>query len=270
MGKISSTRQTWCLPSVPKTTLGNNKTHGITVYAECLHSANNRHTATSCPGNTVDLRYHFAECHTLTHGKPTYMPSVKIRHSANPHLYRVSPSDTRQILLYAECQHMTLGKQFFFDFAPQTFCNVVLQYMLLCVEVLYISELFYYISSIYLVKWIFGNFLDLNCKCFEYPKKVNKKMIFLSLSLFWDRIQGQTRNFEHCVRETWAETRGGNVWKFYKKQTKSENHEIHRVVMISYVEAMVKNWECFGKVDTYAAYKSDHLRRRFWDLRKIR
>jgi len=150
VGKISGTRQTWCLPSVPNTTLGNKKTHGITFYAECLHSANNRHTATSYPGNTVDLRYHFAECHTLTHGKPTYMPSVKIRHSANPHLYRVSPCDTRQMLLYAECQHPTLGKQFlFFLFCPQTFCTVVLQYLLLCVEVLYISELFYYISSIY-------------------------------------------------------------------------------------------------------------------------
>ena len=136
VGKISSTRQTWCLPSVPKTTLGNNKTHGITVYGECLHSANNRHTATSCPGNTVDLRYHFAECHPLTHGKPTYMPSVKVQHSANPTICRVSEYDTRQTI-------------FFFDFASQTFCTVVLQYMLLCVEVLYISELFYYISSIY-------------------------------------------------------------------------------------------------------------------------
>ena len=148
VGKISDTRQTWCLPSVPKTTLGNNKTHGITVYAECLHSANNRHTATSCPGNTVDLRYHFAECHTLTHGKPLYAecqnttlgkrtskPSVTLRHSANSVICRVSPSDTRQTI--------------FFYFAPQTFCTVVLQYLLLCVEVLYISGLFYYISSIY-------------------------------------------------------------------------------------------------------------------------
>ena len=86
-------------------------------------------------GNIVDLRYHFAKCHPLTHGKPTYMPSVKIQHSANPTICRVSAYDTRQTI--------------FFDFASQTFCTVVLQYMLLYVEVLYISELFYYISSIY-------------------------------------------------------------------------------------------------------------------------
>ena len=147
--KISGTRQTWCLPSVPKTTLGNNKTHGITVYAECLHSANNRHTATLCPGNTVDLRYHFAECHVNTRqthiyaecqnttlGKPTSIPSVTLRHSANAVICRVSASDTRQTI-------------FFFDFAPQTFCTIVLQYLLLSVQVMYISELFYYISSIY-------------------------------------------------------------------------------------------------------------------------
>ena len=120
VGKISGTRQTWCLPSVPKTTLGKNKTHGITVYAECLHSANNRHTATSCPGNTVDLRYHFAECHTLTHGKPTYMPSVKIRHSANPHLYRVSPCDTRQTNFF-----LILPPKLFVLLSYNTCCSVL-------------------------------------------------------------------------------------------------------------------------------------------------
>ena len=131
------------VPSVPKTTLGNNKTHGITVYAECLHSANNRHTTTSCPGNTIDLRYHFAECHTLTHGKPTYMPSVKIQHSANPHIYRVSPCDTRQILLYAECQHLTLGKQFFFLILPPKLF-VLLSYNTCCSVLKFCTFLSYF------------------------------------------------------------------------------------------------------------------------------
>ena len=142
VGKISGTRQTWCLPSVPKTTLGNNNTHGITVYAECLYSANNRHMATSCPSNTVDLRYHFAECHTLTHGKPTYMPSVNIRHSANPHLYRVSPCDTRQMLLYVECQHLTLGKHFFFILPPKLF--VLLSYNTCCSVLKFCTFLSYF------------------------------------------------------------------------------------------------------------------------------
>ena len=198
------------------------------------------------------------------------MPSAKIQHSANTHRYRVSPFDTRQTVLYAECQNLTLGKHFFLILPPKLF--VLLSYNTCCSVLKFCTFLSYFtiFRQFILVKWIFGNFLDLNCKCFEYPKKVNKKMIFFSLSLFWYRIQGQTINLEHCVRETWAETRGGNVWKFYKKQTKSKNHEIHRVVRISYVEAMVKNWECFGKVDTYVVYKSDHLRRSFWDVRKIR
>ena len=91
-------------------------------------------------GNTVDLRYPFAEWHTLTHDKPTYMPSAKIQHSGNTHRYRVSPFDTRQTLLYAECQNLTLGKHFFLILPPQTFCTVVLQYLLLCVEVLYTDQ----------------------------------------------------------------------------------------------------------------------------------
>ena len=205
----------------------------------------------------------------MTLGKPSYISSVTLRHSANLPICRVSPCDTRQLMLYAECHRLTLGKPIFFILPPKLF---VLLYYNTCCSVLkfctFLSD-FTIFRQFILVKWIFGNFLDLNCKGFEYPKKVNKKMIFLSLSLMWDRIQGQTRNFEHRVRETWPQTCGGNVWKFYKKQMKSENHEIHRVVTISYVEAMAKNWECFGTVNTYAAYKSEHLQRSFWDLRSI-
>jgi len=170
------------------------------------------------------------------------MPSVTIWHSAND-FFLILPPKLFVLLYYNTCCSVLKFCTFLSDF------TIFRQFIL--------------------VKWIFGNFLDLNCKCFEYPKKVNKKMIFLSLSLMWDRIQGQTRNFEHRVRETWPQTCGGNVWKFYKKQTKSENHQIHRVVTISYVEAMVKNWECFGTVNTYATYKSEHLQRSFWDLRSI-
>ena len=129
------------------------------------------------------------------------MPSVTIRHLVNLPIYRVSPCDTRQLMLYAECHRLTLGKPIFFILPPKLF---VLLYYNTCCSVLkfctFLSD-FTIFRQFILVKWIFGNFLDLNCKGFEYPKKVNKKMIFLSLSLFWDRIQGQTRNFEHCVRE---------------------------------------------------------------------
>ena len=76
VGTISGTRQTWCLPSVPKTTLGKHKTHGITVYTECLHSAQNRHTATSCPVTPSISVILYAECQNTTLGKHTSIPSI--------------------------------------------------------------------------------------------------------------------------------------------------------------------------------------------------
>jgi len=49
------------------------------------------------------------------------------------------------------------------------------------------------------------------------------------------------RNFEHFVQETRPRTCVRMILKFYQNQTKSENHEICQDVMISYVEAVVKN-----------------------------
>ena len=83
----------------------------------------------------------------------------------------------------------------------------------------------------------------------------NEKMIFMLFSIMWGRIQEQTTNFEHLVHETWPRTCGRVVFKFYKKQTKSENHETCQDVMISYVEAMIKIWEGLVHVVMYDAYK---------------
>jgi len=84
-------------------------------------------------------------------------------------------------------------------------------------------------------------------------------MIFMLFSIMWGRIQEQTTNFEHLVHETWPQTCGRVVFKFYKKQTKSENHETCWDVVISYVEAMIKISEDFVHVVTYDAYKPGHL-----------
>ena len=65
-------------------------------------------------------------------------------------------------------------------------------------------------------------------------------MIFMVLSVVWGRIQERTQNFEHLVHETWPWTCGRIVFKFYKMQTKSGNHETCRDVMISYVEDVIK------------------------------
>ena len=75
----------------------------------------------------------------------------------------------------------------------------------------------------------------------------------------WGRIQEQTTNFEHLVHETWPQTCGRVVFKFYKKQTKFENYETCRDVMISYVEDVIKIWEGLVQVITYDAYKPGHL-----------
>ena len=48
------------------------------------------------------------------------------------------------------------------------------------------------------------------------------------------------RNFKHLVLETRPWTCGQMVFKFKKKQAKSENHEICLDLMISYMAAMVK------------------------------
>ena len=82
-------------------------------------------------------------------------------------------------------------------------------------------------------------------------KKINGKIIFMLFSIMWGRIQEHTTNFEHLVHETWPRTCGRVVFKFYKKQTKFENHEICQDVMISYVEAVIKIWGGFTQVVTY-------------------
>jgi hypothetical protein len=80
-------------------------------------------------------------------------------------------------------------------------------------------------------------------------------------------IQERTQNFGH-LHETCPRNCVWSVFKFYKKQTKSENHETYWDVVISYVEAMIKISEDFVHVVTYDAYKPRHLymltNRRSW------
>ena len=93
--------------------------------------------------------------------------------------------------------------------------------------------------------------------------KKNRKMIFMLFSIMWGRIQEQTTNFEHLIHETWPRTYGRVVFKFYKKQTKSKNHETCQDVMISYMETVIKIWEGFAQVVTHDACKPKNLRRSF-------
>ena len=96
---------------------------------------------------------------------------------------------------------------------------------------------------------------------------MNGKMIFMLFSIMWDRIQEQTTNFEHLVYETWPRTCDRVVFKFYKKQTKTENLETCRDIMISYVEAVIKKIkEASRKFVTYDAYHLVGLFTKSWNF----
>ena len=73
-------------------------------------------------------------------------------------------------------------------------------------------------------------------------------MIFMLFSTSYGLFQEQTGNFEHHAHETWPRTCDPVVLKLYKIQTKSENHETCPHIMISYIEDVIKIWECFDKV----------------------
>ena len=105
-----------------------------------------------------------------------------------------------------------------------------------------------------LFNWISSDDLDLNYKSLEKWKMVNTKIIFMLFMLFstsYGLFQEQNEIFKHRTHETWPWTCHPVVLKFYKTQTKSQNHETCRHVMISYVEPMIKNWECFVKIITH-------------------
>jgi hypothetical protein len=60
-------------------------------------------------------------------------------------------------------------------------------------------------------------------------------------------MQEVARIFAHHVVVTWRCTHGKSVFKLYKIQTKSENHETCRCVLLLHVEAVVKFLRLFGK-----------------------
>jgi len=96
---------------------------------------------------------------------------------------------------------------------------------------------------------------------------MNGKLIFILLSQIWVTVEDLKGKIEYLVHEIWPRTYGWIDFKFYKKQMKSENHEICHDTMISYVESVIKNWEGFAKVLTYIAYEMRHLRRSSIDNR---
>jgi hypothetical protein len=64
--------------------------------------------------------------------------------------------------------------------------------------------------------------------------------------VFQHRIQGQTRELDHLVHETWRPSCVRFDLKLYKIRTESENHESRREALTGYVESMKKNLGMFG------------------------
>ena len=169
----------------------------------------------------------FAECLLLTLGTEAPLPSVIFLHSVNHIFFHFWP-------LNFFCSPHT--NTWYSMFQCDTFLGLFL----------YFFNLFHLIEF----SWIF----QIITTSHSNNKKMNGKMIFMLFSIVWGRIQDQTTNFEHLVHETWPRTRGRVIFKFYKKQTKSKNHETCQDVMISYVEAVIKIWEGFAQVVIYDAY----------------
>ena len=75
----------------------------------------------------------------------------------------------------------------------------------------------------------------------KYRNVVFQKMIFMVLGVFGVRIQDLTWNLNHLAEVTRRVTCAKHVLKLYKIQTKSENRETWRRIVLSHVKAMVKN-----------------------------
>ena len=135
--------------------------------------------------------------------------------------------------------------------------------MVLHVQIWCIFNVFYIFYELIVFSSIFWIKSNLNCKWFKYMKKMSRKFIFILFNRHWGLIYEIKRKFKHVVKETRPRSRARADFKFYKKQTKSENHEIWQDVKISYVEAMVKNWQRFAQVVTYVAHNLEHFWRSF-------
>ena len=86
-----------------------------------------------------------------------------------------------------------------------------------------------------------------------------EKLTFMLLSPIWFNVEDLKRKFKYLVRKTFPGTCDRIGFKFYKKQMSYENHDICHDIMISYVDAVIKNWDSFAKVVTYVGYEIKNL-----------
>jgi hypothetical protein len=76
-------------------------------------------------------------------------------------------------------------------------------------------------------------------------------------SVFWGGVHKLTQKFEVHIHVTRSSRSGRSVFKLYKIQTKLENHETCRGVMLSHVESTIKIWESLEQAATSDAQNPD-------------
>jgi hypothetical protein len=128
----------------------------------------------------------------------------------------------------------------FFFFSPPTFCTLSLQSLGLHVQLWQFLKVFAIYIRFSIFNWISSDNSNLNCKPLKILKTMDAKLIFMLLSTCYSLIQGHARNFEHQVHKTWPRTCDAVLFKLYKTQTKSENHETCRDTMILCAKVVIK------------------------------
>jgi hypothetical protein len=142
---------------------------------------------------------------------------------------------------FVECIFLTLGKMYlFFLLFPSNFLYLSLQSLGLHVQFWQFLKVFAIYIRFGTFNWISSDNSNLNCKPLKILKTMDAKLIFMLLSTCYSLIQGHARNFEHQVHKTWPRTCDAVLFKLYKTQTKSENHETCRDTMILCAKVVIK------------------------------
>jgi hypothetical protein len=133
---LSSTRKTTCLPGAVQNTLGENLTLDKQASLPSVENrTRRRHSANSrlCRVSDGDTRL-----------------TARAANGRQPPLVvcRVSLVDTQHSRKFAKCFVLTLDKIFFLSYDLQTFSFVLIQYLVLHVQIWYISRSFCSISLI--------------------------------------------------------------------------------------------------------------------------
>jgi hypothetical protein len=139
----------------------------------------------------------------LGHSAKAPLPSASCRALGKDVLYRLCrvPKDRHSAKPSLPSANWTaLGKVYFilfyFIFGNQTFCGVFIHYVDLQVPFWYNYKSVFITIRFSSFIWISSENLDLNCRSLETWKTVHAKMIFMLLSISYDRFQERTGNFE--------------------------------------------------------------------------